>query len=78
MRPALRVTDTVTSKAHSSGSDYVGNPGKWALRVDVFNAVSSRDVENHPQHSCVDSVQVAFQLYSRRPGFTTIEENAFH
>ena len=78
MPPAPRVTDTVTSEAHSSGSHYVSNPGKWALKGLVFDAVSSRDVENHPQFSCLDSVNVAFQLCSRRPGFTTTEENAFH
>ena len=72
------MTDTVASEAHSSGSDFVGNPGKRGIEVDVFNVVFPRDVENHPQHSCADSVYVAFHLYSKRPGFTTIEENAFH
>ena len=72
------MTDTVTSEAHSSGSDYVGNPGKCAIEADVFGVVFPRGVQNHPQHSCINSVYVAFHLYSERPGFTTIEENAFY
>ena len=60
----LRVTDTVTSEAHSSGSDYVSNPEMCAVKVDVFGVVFPRDVVNHPQHflcrvrlHCVGSVQ---------------------
>ena len=66
----------MTSKAHSFGSDFVGNLGKRAfIEVEVFDVIFPRDVKNHPQHSCVDSVYVAFRLYSKRPGFTTIEKN---
>ena len=28
------MTDTVTSEAHSSGSDFVGNPGNRAIEVE--------------------------------------------
>ena len=71
------MTDTVTHEAHSSGSDYVGNSGKCAVKVGVFGVVFPRDVENHPQHSCVDSVYVAFHLCCKRPGFIAIKKNAF-
>ena len=52
------MTDTVTSEAHFSGSDFVGNPGKCAVKVNVFGMVLPRNVENHPQHSCINSVYV--------------------
>ena len=68
----------MTSEAHSSGSDFVGNPGKCAVKVDVFGVVFPGDVEKRPQHSCVDSIFVAFHLCSKSPGFTTIEENAIY
>ena len=55
----LRVTNTVTSEAHSSGSDCVGNHKKCAVKLDVFGVVFRRDVEYHHQHSCVDSLYVA-------------------
>ena len=45
----------MTSKAHSSGSDFVGNPGMCAVKVNVFGVVFQGDVGNRPQHSCVDS-----------------------
>ena len=46
----------MTSDAHSSGSDFVGDPGKCSIKINVFDVVFPRDVENHPQHSRVDSV----------------------
>ena len=68
------VTDAVPSEVHSFGSDFVGNPGKCAVKVDVFGVVFPRDVDNHPPHSCINCVYLAFHLYNKRPGFTTIEE----
>ena len=72
------MTDTVTREAHSSGSDYLGNSGKCVVKVGVSGVVFPRDVENHSQHSRVDSVYVAFHLCCKKPGFTTIAENAFY
>ena len=43
-------------RGHSSGSDFIGDPGKCAIKIDVFGVVFPRDVENHSQHSYVDSV----------------------
>ena len=41
----------MTSEAHSSGSDFVGNPGKRAIEVDVFYVIFPRDVKNNPERN---------------------------
>ena len=32
----------MTSEAHSSGSDFIGDPGKCAIKIDVFGVVTNK------------------------------------